>query len=80
MIGLERLFELEEESRINEKLRELLLVVNLFYRYGFLKWIFCMLNDELNDLGIIFVDPINDLSSWLGKYEKEIAFSSKLNY
>ena len=79
MIDLDRFFELEEELRIFEKLRELLLVANLFFRYGPLKWIFCMLNDESNDLGIIFVYPINDLPSWLGKYEKEIGFSNKLN-
>jgi hypothetical protein len=37
MIDLDRFFELEEELRIFEKLRELLLVANLFYRYGLLK-------------------------------------------
>jgi len=30
-------------------------------------------------LGIIFVDPINDFSSWFGKYEKEIGPLFELN-
>jgi len=79
IIDLERFFKLEELPMIFEKLRELLLVVNLFYCYGFLKWRLCMLNDEVSALGIIFVDPINDFSSWFGKYEKEIGFRSEFN-